>query len=61
MSAMLLQNKDDPRKFVSLGPWENEASMITWRSTPEFKDFVNKAKELCEEFNPMALRAAVTL
>ncbi len=48
----LLQHEDTPQRFVSFGPWDDAASVSSWRQRPEFKDFLAKAQELCDEIEP---------
>ena len=57
-SAVLLQDRDDPQRFVSFGPWDDEASIKAWRGMPEFTAFFAKAKELCEDTQMRTLRLA---
>lgn len=51
-SGTLLQNKDTPQRFISFGPWESADSVESWRKQPQFKEFVARARELCEDFEP---------
>ncbi len=61
ITALLLQDKDDPRKFLTVGPWKDDASVQKWRASPEFKAFVGRVKELCDEFRPMTFKAVVSI
>ncbi len=56
IEGSLLQDLEDPRRFVSFGPWEDIESIRAWRERPEFKGFFAKAKELCERIEPQTLR-----
>jgi quinol monooxygenase YgiN len=51
----LLQDPERPQQFVSFGPWENVEAINTWRDRPEFKAFVIRVRELCEDFQPQSL------
>jgi quinol monooxygenase YgiN len=51
----LLQDPDHPQQFVSFGPWESPEAVKAWRERPEFKAFVLKVRELCEDFQPRTL------
>jgi len=55
-AGTLLQNEDDPRMFLSFGPWENVEVISEWRSKPEFQGFVHKAQELCDEVRPQTMK-----
>ncbi len=57
-SAILLQDLDNPQRFISVGPWEDEASIRAWRGLPEFREFFAKARELCDDIQPRTLRLA---
>lgn len=53
--AYLLRDLNNPRLFISFGPWDDAEAIATWRGRPEFKAFVAKAKELCDDFQPRSL------
>lgn len=53
--AHLLQDKENPLRFISFGSWDSEESITHWRNYKEFKTFVEKVKELCDEFQPNTL------
>ncbi len=59
-TAVLLQDSENPRRFVSCGPWDNTDSIKGWRESPEFKAFALKVRELCDEFQPRSLALAAT-
>jgi heme-degrading monooxygenase HmoA len=46
----LIQDSNDPRRFLSFGAWADGESVQTWRSSPEFSERLGKCRELCEEF-----------
>ena len=52
----LLQNINNPRHFISFGPWPDLATIEKWRRTKEFQTFVKKIKDLCEKFDPSTLK-----
>lgn len=56
--AYLLQDENDSLRFISFGPWDKESSIQLWRETNEFKNFVAKVKDLCDDFQPNTLRIA---
>lgn len=51
----LLQDPEHPRQFVSFGPWDSPEAIKAWREQPEFKAFVSKVRDLCEDFQPRNL------
>ena len=48
----LIQEKNNPRHFLSFGSWASQQAVDDWRSSPGFKEFIGKCKELCEDFQP---------
>lgn len=56
IDADLLQDALKPQLFISIGPWRDAASVQAWRDMPEFKAFVARAKELCDDFQPHMLK-----
>ena len=52
----LLQDEKNPLRFISFGPWENEDEMQKWRDSKEFKEFIAKVIELCDDFQPNTLK-----
>src|SRR6266404_3486885 len=53
--AYLLQDSVNPREFISFGPWENMEAIKAWRDRAEFKAFVSRVRELCDDFQPRSL------
>lgn len=58
--AYLLQDEKNFLRFISFGPWDNEKSIQEWRESNEFKRFVAKVKELCDDFQPNTLKVVST-
>ena len=46
----LIAETNNPRHFLSFGSWESPEAVSRWRQMPEFKDFIGKCKQLCENF-----------
>lgn len=46
----LLRQADDPRHFISLGSWSDQAAIDTWRQSPEFGERLGRCRELCDAF-----------
>ncbi len=51
----LLQDANDPTRFISFGPWSGLEAARTWREPPEFKAFFLKAREMCQTISPQTL------
>lgn len=54
--GLLLQDIDNPARFLSFGPWESAERVAEWRAKPEFSAFLAKARELCEDIRPSTLK-----
>lgn len=48
----LLQEKSNPRHFLSFGSWESQEVIDKWRNTPSFREFIGRCKELLDDFQP---------
>ncbi|MGA2934334.1 MAG: antibiotic biosynthesis monooxygenase family protein [Methanomicrobiales archaeon] len=48
----LLQDLENPGRFVSFGPWEDIEGVQAWRQQPEFKKAFGRFMELCDEISP---------
>ena len=51
--AKLLQDRDDPRHFVSFGPWRSMEAIEAWRGSEGFQQRVGRLRELLESFEPI--------
>ena len=58
--AVLVRSTEEPRKFLSLGAWENQEAMEEWREMPQMQELLGQCRELCEEFefHPYTLAAS---
>lgn len=56
----LIQEVKNRRHFLSFGSWASPAAVKRWRQRPEFKDFIGRCKELCEEFQAGDYRLRVS-
>jgi heme-degrading monooxygenase HmoA len=54
--AYLLQDTENPSKFISYGTWDYVNTIKRWRESNEFKDFVSNARKLCDEFQPHTMK-----
>jgi heme-degrading monooxygenase HmoA len=55
----LLRDRDEPRRFVSVGPWPSAQSVQEWREHPEFQRRVAEIRGLLESFEPRTLDLVV--
>ena len=60
-SFHLIQDRSDPRRFISFGAWNDWAAADTWRGSDEFSGAMRACRELCVDFRPndSMLRVAV--
>src|SRR5215207_2649379 len=49
-SFVLVRSTEEPRKFLSLGAWENQEAQEAWREMPRMRELLSRSRELCEEF-----------
>jgi heme-degrading monooxygenase HmoA len=47
---VLIQDSSDPRRFLSVGVWDNRESVRAWRGAQEFGERLGACRELCDEF-----------
>jgi len=59
IEATLLQEVDNQNNLVSFGLWKNAEAVKKWRDTPEFKDYMAKFKELCDNIQSKLLKSVV--
>lgn len=57
--VLLARDVDNPRRFRSIGPWEDAEAIEAWRESDGFKERVGKLRELLEMFEPLTLEAVV--
>lgn len=48
--ALLLQDRMNPSRFISFQPWESDEAMAAMRQVPGFRDWVSRARELCDDY-----------
>ena len=60
-SFMLIQDRQDPHRFISFGAWDEWTTADGWRSSEAFANALRACRELCEDFrsNDSTLRAAI--
>jgi heme-degrading monooxygenase HmoA len=53
--ALLLRDVDDPKRFVSFGPWESMQAVSGWRAQAGYQERVARLREVVELFEPRTL------
>jgi quinol monooxygenase YgiN len=48
-SFVLVRSTEDPRRFLSLGAWENQDAPERWRQIPRMQELFGRCRQLCEE------------
>jgi quinol monooxygenase YgiN len=59
--AKLLRDRDEPRRFISFGPWSDDDAVAAWRGDPGFQARVDKLRELVETFTPHRMDIAAQI
>jgi quinol monooxygenase YgiN len=59
-SFVLVRSTENPKRFLSLGAWENQGAMEAWQQMPHMRELLAQCRELCEEFefHPYTLAAS---
>jgi len=55
--AMLLRDRNDPSRFTSFGPWDDEDRITAWRESEGFGTRIERIRPLIERFEPHTLDA----
>jgi hypothetical protein len=56
--GILLRSEEDPRRFVSFGPWPDNEAIDAMRADAKAADALNRIRALCEEASPGAYHVA---
>lgn len=54
--ATLVQQDDQPNRFLTFGPWESLEAIDAWRSSDGFRERVGRIRALLEDFQPGTFR-----
>ena len=46
----LIQDSNDPSRFLSFGAWAGNEAVEGWRTAPDFSERLGRCRELCDEF-----------
>ena len=49
-SFVLVRREDEPRRFLSLGAWEDQQAQEAWRAMPRMQELLGRCRDLCDEF-----------
>jgi quinol monooxygenase YgiN len=49
-SFVLVRSTENPRRFLSLGAWENQGALEVWQQMPRMQELLDQCRQLCEEF-----------
>jgi heme-degrading monooxygenase HmoA len=60
-SAVLLRDRDDPKLFISFGPWESLEEIDEWRASRAFTDGVGDIRSHLEGFEPHTMDVVVSV
>jgi heme-degrading monooxygenase HmoA len=55
MWARLLQDRSNPSRFVSVGPWASLDAIEAWRGLPAWREQVERLRGLLDGFEPSTL------
>ena len=55
----LFQDEDQPSRFISIGPWDDDDAIAAWRSKLGFQERVGKLRDMLETFTPATLELRV--
>jgi heme-degrading monooxygenase HmoA len=58
--AMLLRDVDDPRRFISFGPWESIQAVSNWRAQAGYHERVVQLGEVVDHFEPRTLEVVAS-
>ena len=59
--AQLLQDIDNPRRYIVVGEWNNFDTIKQWRNRLEFKEWMKRMSELCDRVEPLTLKLAIDM
>jgi quinol monooxygenase YgiN len=48
----LIQDRQEPHRFISFGAWDEWSTADAWRSSEAFAERMRACRELCEDFRP---------
>lgn len=54
--ATLVQQEDQPSRFLTFGPWDSAEAIEAWRATDGFQERIARIRPLLEGFEPGSFR-----
>jgi heme-degrading monooxygenase HmoA len=54
--ATLVQQEDQPSRFLTFGPWESLEAIDQWRASDDFQQRIGRIRALLEDFQPGTFR-----
>ena len=55
----LLRDRDDPNRFVSIGPWESLEAIDAWRELDGWKERIGRIREMLDGVETATLELVV--
>ena len=59
ISVVLLRDRAEGRRFISVGPWRDVRDIDAWRASEGFRERVRRLEPLLERFEPATLELVV--
>ena len=59
--AWLLRRRDEPRVFMSIGPWPSDEVVDTWRGSAGFQERIGRIREMLDGFEPRTFDQVVEI
>jgi heme-degrading monooxygenase HmoA len=53
--ALLLRDAEDPRTFISFGPWQSVQAVRNWRALAGYQERVARLREVVDRLEPRTL------
>jgi heme-degrading monooxygenase HmoA len=61
VSFVLVRSTEEPRKFLSLGAWENQEAQEAWRAMPQMQVMLGHCRAVCDQFDTYRYTLAARL
>ncbi len=52
LGGTLVQDSEDPRRFICFWPFDSEEGIRRWRDEPKFRSFMMRMRAFCESCQP---------
>ena len=57
----LVRDTDQPQRYMSFAPWENNEAQAAWKSLPEFRERIGRVRAHCDDFTPSVFELVTTV